>query len=558
MPPFYVVGPTASGKTDLAVWLAEQGGAEIVSADAYQLYAGLDLLGAKPEQAELARARHHLIGTVPLDEPMNAVRYREVAQAALADIAARGKPAIVCGGSGLYVKALTHGFDAGPPPDPARRAAWNAQPLDALVAELQRVDAAAAARIDLHNPRRVVRALEQAAAGGTERRAWQTGSEPLGICLQWEREALHRRIAARTRRMFDRGLLEEVRAARAAGVGSTAGQMIGWRECCEVLDGRLNEAQAEERITIATRQYAKRQQTWFKRESAFQPELMTGESGLRSLREAALSLMRRILPLFLGTLVTASQLAAQANPPAASAPAANPPAANAPAVPGPAALPSGTIEFERDLMEVKADPNATTVSAKFPFKVKGPGKVTLFSTETDCGCTAAALEKQIYEPGETGTITLNFNVGDRVGPQLKKIRLRASDQSEPHVLTLKTEIPVFAKILPQFVVWNHREDKTPKSVVFELGAGISPIEGLTVNSTHPGMTATVKEVEKGRKYEVVIVPTQTEQFFLATLHLTAKQGEGKPARSMQAYATVKPPPAGEPTAQAAAKPAGTN
>ncbi|MBS0657656.1 MAG: tRNA (adenosine(37)-N6)-dimethylallyltransferase MiaA [Verrucomicrobia bacterium] len=557
LPAFYVVGPTASGKTELALALAEAWDAEIVSADAYQLYAGLDLLGAKPEPSELARIRHHLIGTVPLGEPMHAVRYRELAVAALADIHARGRRAIVCGGSGLYVKALTHGFDAGASPDPARRAAWAQRPLAELVDQLRARDPAAAERIDLRNPRRVLRALEIATDGGSARAAWEPNAEPpapVGVFLQWERAELHARIAARTRRMFERGVLAEVAAARAAGLGPTAAQMIGWAECCACLDGQLAPAAAEERIAIATRQYAKRQHTWFKREPIFQPLPVTCESGLRAALETASSLMRRILPLFLGLAAAASVCAQETKPsaPTASAPAAS---ASAPQA-GPDAAKSGQLVFEKNLLKQKADAGATTVTYKFPFTVKGTDKVTLFSTETDCGCTAAPLEKQIYQPGEKGEITVNFRIGDLVGTQLKKIRLRASDQSEPHVLTIETTIPVFAKVTPQFVVWEHRSEKSPKSFNFELGPENQPIEGLTVTSNVPSMSAVVKEIEKGRKFEIVVTPATTDTFVLATFDIAAKLPAGQSgARTMKAYATVKPAPVGEQPVAAAPAPA---
>lgn len=564
MSAFFIVGATATGKTALALRLAEEFDAEIVSADAYQLYAGLDVLSAKPEPEELARVRHHLIGSVPLGESMHAVRYRELALAALEDIRSRGKRAIVCGGSGLYVKALTHGFDEGPPPDPERRAFWASQPLETLVARLQQMDPQRAREIDLQNPRRVIRALEDRVDGRSRPAGWTTYAPlhpTVGLFLQRERTELHQRIARRTRRMFERGLLDEVRAARVVGVGSTAEQMIGWAECCACLDSRLTQSQAEERITIATRQYAKRQHTWFKREPIFEPLLVTGESGLRAARDAASSLMRRILPLVLGSVTSVALLHGQGTKPAAPIPAAQTPSASAPAAsapavaqPGPDAAKSGKLVFEKDMLEQKADTGATTIAYKFPFVIKGTEKVTLFSTETDCGCTAAALEKQIYEPGEKGEITVNFRIGDLTGTQLKKVRLRASDQSEPHVLTLKTEIPIFAKVVPQFVVWNHREEKTPKIITFELGPENKPIDGLTITSNVPGITSTVNELVKGRKYEVLLTPTQTETFFLATIDISAKVAGGQAARTMKAYATVKPPPVDPPTAQAAVQP----
>lgn len=209
------------------------------------------------------------------------------------------------------------------------------------------------------------------------------------------------------------------------------------------------------------------------------------------------------------------------------------------------------LQFDQDTVEVKADAGAGTITAKYPFKVKGTEKITIFGTETDCGCTAATLDKQIYRAGESGEITINFSAGDRIGPQMKKIRVKASDQGEPHVLTFKTDIPVFARVIPQFVAWESKETPTPKVVTFELPEGNAPIASLTATSNHPGAKTEVRELVKGRRYEVTITPTTTETFFLATVQLAAGMPDGKPARTLLAYATVKPPL--PPTPQEAAR-----
>ncbi len=281
--PVFVVGPTAVGKTGFALALAEQLDAEIVSADAFQLYAGLDLLTAKPSAEELARVRHHLVGEFPLGERMSAATYAEAARAALAEIAARGRRAIVCGGTGLYIKALTHGLAERPAGDPSRRAELETRPLAELVAELSRLAPRVAAVLDLKNSRRVVRALELAHAGVTEPaaevHAWKIDNETgsvRGVSLLRSRAEMHARIAGRTAAMFARGVLREVQAAEVAGMGETARQVIGWTECGDCLRGRSTTAEAIERITIATRQYAKRQVTWFKRERQFSPLHLSG------------------------------------------------------------------------------------------------------------------------------------------------------------------------------------------------------------------------------------------------------------------------------------------
>src|SRR5882757_4184892 len=157
---FFVVGPTAAGKSELAADVARETGAEIVSADAFQIYQGLDLLTAKPDASTLAKTPHHLIGATSLREEMNAEKYRRAASRAVKEIHSRGKLAIVVGGSGLYIKALTHGLAPMPESDPELRERLNAMSLDELHAQLAELDAEAAQKIDAKNRRRVVRAVE--------------------------------------------------------------------------------------------------------------------------------------------------------------------------------------------------------------------------------------------------------------------------------------------------------------------------------------------------------------------------------------------------------------
>src|SRR5207253_5329524 len=158
--PFFLVGPTAVGKTALAIELAQQFDAEIVNADAFQIYRGLDILTAKPDAESQRRVRHHFLSQIPLVETMTAARFRELAHAALADIHSRKKNAIVVGGSGLYLKAITHGFDQVPPPDPKLREELNALSTSELGLRLKKLHPLLAARTDLRNPRRMIRAIE--------------------------------------------------------------------------------------------------------------------------------------------------------------------------------------------------------------------------------------------------------------------------------------------------------------------------------------------------------------------------------------------------------------
>jgi tRNA dimethylallyltransferase len=279
---FFIVGPTATGKSDLAADLAHETGAEIISADAFQLYRGLDLLTAKPDASTLAKAPHHLIATTPLHEDMNAEKYRRAASRAIEEIHSRGKLAIVVGGSGLYVKALTHGLALLPGSDPKLRERLNAKNLHELRVQLTELDPKAAQNIDMKNRRRVLRALEiclltgkpasEVVSGGADRGRPGSTIPATGVFVFRDREELYARINQRVEAMFENGVIEEVRAA--GGVSVTASQMIGFRKIHELLDGPADEesiSQCIAAIQQATRRYAKRQLTWFRRQTNFSP-----------------------------------------------------------------------------------------------------------------------------------------------------------------------------------------------------------------------------------------------------------------------------------------------
>ena len=281
---FFIVGPTASGKSELAADVAREIGAEIVSVDAFQIYRGLDLLTAKPDASTLTKVPHHLIGTMLLQEEMNAEKYRRAASRAIDEIHFRGKLAIVVGGSGLYIKSLTHGLAPLPESDPKLRERLNVMSLDKLHAQLAELDPEAAQKIDLKNRRRVVRAVEICLLVGkpaSEVVAWVTDSgksvkprprsapAATGVFVFRDREELYARINQRVEAMFENGVIEEVQAA--GKVSSTASQMIGFREIHELLDGKISIAQCIAAIQQATRRYAKRQLTWFRRQTNFSP-----------------------------------------------------------------------------------------------------------------------------------------------------------------------------------------------------------------------------------------------------------------------------------------------
>jgi tRNA dimethylallyltransferase len=276
---FFIVGPTATGKSEIAADVAREGSAEIVSADAFQIYRGLDLLTAKPESPTLAKAPHHLIGGVPLTEEMNAEKYRRTAMRAIEEINLRGNLAIVVGGSGLYIKALTHGLAPLPESDRALREKLNAMSLDDLRSQLAERDLETAQKIDTKNRRRLVRALEiclltgrpaSEVVAGVGDSGWQGSSIPAtGVFVFRDRNELYERINQRVEMMFERGVIEEVRTA--GTTSATASQTIGLREIRELLAGEKSLPQCIAEIQQATRRYAKRQLTWFRRQSNFLP-----------------------------------------------------------------------------------------------------------------------------------------------------------------------------------------------------------------------------------------------------------------------------------------------
>jgi tRNA dimethylallyltransferase len=272
---FFIVGPTATGKSELAADVAGEIGAEIVSADAFQIYRGLDLLTAKPDASTLAKAPHHLIGTTPLHEEMNAEKYRRAAMAAVDDINSRGRSAIIVGGSGLYIKALTHGLAPLPEADPKLRKKLNAMSLDELRSQLIEFDPVAARNVDTRNRRRVVRASEiclltgkpasEVVAGVGDSGGPGSPIPATGVFVFRDREELYQRINQRVEAMFEQGVIEEVRAAGATS--ATASQMIGLRQIRELLNGKMSLSQCIAEIQQATRRYAKRQLTWFRRQT---------------------------------------------------------------------------------------------------------------------------------------------------------------------------------------------------------------------------------------------------------------------------------------------------
>ena len=258
--------------------MAEKCHGEIVSADAFQVYAGLDVLTAKPSPDLLTRVPHHLIGEVPLTDAWDVARWLDAARNRIAEIRERGRVPIIVGGTGLYIRALTRGLADLPPASRALRAELEARPLADLQHQLAELDAECVRRIDLKNPRRVIRALEVCLLTGQPfssfRQQWSAASSGWrGIVLTREREELYARIDQRTAEMFSCGVVEEVRST--GDVGATASQTLGLREIRALLAGEMTQPECIAAIQQATRHYAKRQRTWFRRETDFRTVSLT-------------------------------------------------------------------------------------------------------------------------------------------------------------------------------------------------------------------------------------------------------------------------------------------
>lgn len=281
-PPFYICGPTASGKSSLALRYAAELNGEIVNADAFQLYQKLEIISAAPSAAERALAPHHLYGVLPPTESADAQRYVNLAKPVIAEIQSRGKTPIITGGSGLYLKFLTHGAAPLPTGEAALRAEMDARSLEDLVAQLTTLDPLEASRTALQNRRFVSRALEICLLSGEKasklRDQWESKTSEIvaqlrGIVIQRTRPDLHARIALRTRTMLDHGAVEEVVAL--SEVSSNCEKAIGFREIQALLRREIDRATCEALINAATRQYAKRQETWFRRENWLTPLIIS-------------------------------------------------------------------------------------------------------------------------------------------------------------------------------------------------------------------------------------------------------------------------------------------
>ena len=300
--PIFIAGPTAAGKSEIALALAEQISGEIISVDSMQVYRGLDIGTAKPSPADRARVPHHLIDICDLTESFDAAQFIRLAQKAVAEIQSRGRAPVFCGGTGLYFKAFLSGLGEAPSANPELRAELEALPFEALLRELRERDPEAYGKIDKQNPRRVIRALEVIRLTGkkfSEQRAeWKSTvhspQSEVFFCLTRQPADMHARISIRVDEMFRRGLVDETRELLRHGLdqNQTAMQAIGYRQVVEHLRGGRSLAETIEQVKIRTRHFAKRQLTWFRRQ--LDPEWIDLKPG-ESKEEVIAHLQRRRL-----------------------------------------------------------------------------------------------------------------------------------------------------------------------------------------------------------------------------------------------------------------------
>lgn len=274
---WFLVGPTASGKTSIGIELAKALPAEIVSLDSMALYRGLDIGTAKPTSAEQSSAPHHLIDILDPHDEYSLAEYVSAARSSATEIMTREKTPLFVGGTPLYLKALLRGIFVGPPADWELRREWEqraaAESPEWLHAQLTEVDPASATKLHVNDARRIIRALEVLAKTGQPMSAWQQQFDrPQSpehcrvFVLDWPRAELYRRINERVQAMFAAGLVDEVKSLQATGVtlGRTASQALGYREVLEHLAGERDLAATIEVIQNRTRAFARRQLTWFR------------------------------------------------------------------------------------------------------------------------------------------------------------------------------------------------------------------------------------------------------------------------------------------------------
>jgi len=268
--PIYIAGPTASGKSAVALLIAERIGGEIISVDSMQVYRGLDIGTAKPSGAERSRVQHHVIDAVGPNEAFDVARFLRLATEAHTDIVRRGHVPIYCGGTGLYFNALISGLAEVPAPNLKLREELEATPIEQLLKQLSELDPAMFERIDRSNPRRIRRAIEIIRTSGRktsdQRTNWKRKADGHWFGLARERADLCQRIDQRVDAMFAAGLFHETERLLNEGLteNRTAMQAIGYRQVVEHLRGERDLPATIALVKQKTRQFSKRQLTWFR------------------------------------------------------------------------------------------------------------------------------------------------------------------------------------------------------------------------------------------------------------------------------------------------------
>ncbi len=295
---YYLTGPTCSGKTPLAIEVAKLLDAEILSLDSMAVYRGMDIGTAKPSLEQRQEVKHHLIDIADPTDSFSVSCYVEAAHACVAEIRSRGKRVLIAGGTPLYLKCLLRGLFIGPPADWEFRNSVNEDLKtygpEALKTRLAQVDPLLAHRLHLHDSRRMIRGLEVARATGRPLSHWQEQFEnpaprklaPVTV-LRLDRAWLHERINERVERMLAEGLIAEVEqlVARHGSLGHTAVQAVGYREVLQQLTGELPAAETTDKIKAHTRQFARRQEIWFRGLKELEPIVVTAESKLNEMAE---------------------------------------------------------------------------------------------------------------------------------------------------------------------------------------------------------------------------------------------------------------------------------
>jgi tRNA dimethylallyltransferase len=303
-PIILILGPTAGGKTSLAISLANQldGGGECICADSMQIYKNMNIGTAKPTQEEQAQAIHHLVNIVdPSEDGFTVESWLTRAEQAIEDIRARGKWPIVVGGTNLYVQSLLFGLFDGPDCDQEKRDALNAEPNTVLQERLHALDPEAAARIHINDKRRLVRAIEVCEATGYPLSSLQSQwgkpmprEDAIMIGLTWPVKTINRRINARVRAMFDEGFLDEVNLLQGT-LGKQASEALGYKQLLAHIRGECTLDEAKERVKILTRRYAKQQRTWLRRFQVL-PSAHFIDMGDKGMQYAAEQALTYILP----------------------------------------------------------------------------------------------------------------------------------------------------------------------------------------------------------------------------------------------------------------------